>query len=69
MKEDILGTVQLPETEYNLMESIIIRLGKDTGMTGNRVIDFPHTILGGGSRNEINSRLESLGFAGTSIIL
>lgn len=67
-KEDILGTVQLPETEYNMMESIIIRLGKDDSITGTRVIDFLHTIFGCGSRSKINSRLETLGFAGTSIV-
>ncbi len=37
-------------------------------MTGNRVIDFLQTIFGIQSRDEMNSRLEALGFSGTSVM-
>lgn len=67
-KEDVLGMVDIPETDYNLMESIIIRLGTDSTLTGNRVIDFLNTIFGSEGQKTMNSRLETLGFSGTSVM-
>lgn len=67
-KEDIIGNIDIPEVDYNLMESIIIRLSKDNKMIGNRVIDFLNTIFSEESERVINERLEKLGFSGTSIM-
>ena len=67
-KEDILGMVDLPETDYNLMEFILIRLGTDSTLTGNRVIDFLNTIFGSETQKTMNLRLETLGFSGTSVM-
>lgn len=67
-KEDVLGMVDIPETDYNLMESIIIRLGTDSTLTGNRVIDFLNAIFGSEDQKMINSKLETLGFSGTSVM-
>lgn len=67
-KEDVLGGIDLLETDYNLMESVIIRLGTNSALTGNRVIDFLNTIFGSEAQKTMNSRLETLGFSGTSVM-
>jgi len=67
-KEDVFGTVDIPEIDYNLMESVIIRLGKDSSIIGNRVIDFLNTVFGVESEEIRNNRFNDLGFSGTNLV-
>ena len=65
-KEDILGKVELKERNYNLMESVIIRLSKDDNLIGNHLIDTLQTIFGHANESKLK-RLEDLGYKGTSL--
>lgn len=65
-KEDLLGKVELKERNYNLMESIIIRLSKDDKMIGDRLIDTLQTTFGHTKEGKLK-RLADLGYKGTSL--
>lgn len=67
MKEDVLGSVDVPEKDYNLMESIIIRLGRQKEILNSRMIRTLQAIFGKYSETDKDTKLKELGFQGTSL--
>lgn len=66
IKEDIIGNIDIPKVDYNLIKSVI--LSKDNKMIGNHVIDLLNMIFSEENDRVINERLEKLGFSSTSIM-
>lgn len=66
-KEDVLGEVTIPEVDYNLMESVIIRLGKEEDAPNNKMYDLLYALFGDKPGDEKINRLQELGYAGTSL--
>lgn len=61
-KEDLLGTFsKIKESDYGLMETIIIRLAKDDTRIGNDLIDLLHGLFGGMEYSKKLERLNELG--------
>ena len=67
VKEDVLGEVTIPEIDYNLMESVIIRLGKEEDAPDNKMYDLLYALFGNKPGNEKINKLHELGYAGTSL--
>lgn len=67
VKEDVLGEVTIPEIDYNLMESVIIRLGKEEDAPNNKMYDLLYALFGNKPGNEKINKLRELGYAGTSL--
>ena len=62
VKEDILGSfTKIKKSDYDLMETIIIRLSKEDSKTGNNLLDLLHGLFGNLEYNEKISRLTELG--------
>lgn len=61
-KEDLLGEFNnINESDYGLMETVIIRLSKDDTQIGNTLIDLLHSIFGDLACDEKLERLDKLG--------
>lgn len=67
VKEDMIGEVAIPEVDYNLMESIIIRLGKEEDAPNNKMYDLLYALFGDKPSDEKINRLHELGYKGTSL--
>lgn len=63
----MLGDVTIPERDYNLMESVIIRLGKEEDAPNNKMYDLLYALFGNKPGNEKINKLHELGYAGTSL--
>ncbi|WP_097005235.1 hypothetical protein [Lacrimispora amygdalina] len=61
-KEDLLGKFnKIKESDYGLMETVIIRLSKDDTQIGNDLIDLLHGLFGDLEYEEKLERLDKLG--------
>lgn len=61
-KEDILGSfTKIKKSDYDMMETVIIRLSKEDTKTGNELLDLLHGLFGNLEYNEKLSRLTELG--------
>lgn len=61
-KEDILGSfTKIKKSDYDMMETVIIRLSKEDVKTGNELLDLLHGLFGNLEYEEKLSRLTELG--------
>ncbi|WP_373262102.1 helix-turn-helix domain-containing protein [Hungatella hathewayi] len=67
VKEDVYGELTIPEIDYNLMESVIIRLGKEEDAPNTRIFELLYALFGTRPGNEKLEQLQELGYAGTSL--
>ena len=69
IKEDIIGSVEVPEYDYNLMESVIIMLGEEAnGPEEERILEVLHAFFGKhNSLEDQIKKIEDLGFKGDTI--
>lgn len=66
-KEDVVGEAIIPEVDYNLMESVIIRLGSEEGAPNTKIYDLLYALFGNKTSSEKISKLRELGYEGTSL--
>lgn len=66
-KEDVLGKAEIPETDYNLMESVIIRLGKEDVSPVQPMFQLLYALFGTNPGKEKIARIRELGYTGTSL--
>lgn len=66
-KEDVMGKAEIPETDYNLMESVIIRLGMEDESLIQPMFQLLYALFGTNPRSKKITKLKELGYSGTSL--
>lgn len=66
-KEDLFGQTEISERDYNLMESVMIRLGKDMSPGDSHIIRILNAVFGHDTKSVKDAKLKVLGYSGTSL--
>ena len=66
-KSDIFGTVDTPNDDYDLLESVIIGLGNEDATPDTRIHKLLYALFGSKTGEEKLKQLRELGYRGTSL--
>ena len=64
-KEDLFGQTEISKRDYNLMESVMIRLGKDMSPGDSHIIRVLNAVFGHDMKSVKDAKLKVLGYSGT----
>lgn len=64
-KEDLFGQTEISERDYSLMESVMIRLGKDMSPGDSHIIRVLNAVFGHDMKSVKDAKLKVLGYSGT----